>query len=55
VGLEGEGEKKYFNTCLGIKKKVYFCRLFEVECKREWEVVFESRNYLISRTVMKIG
>ena len=39
---------------MGIKKKVYFCRLFEVECKREWEKDFESRNYLISRTVMNI-
>lgn len=29
--------KKNITIVLWIKKKVYFCRLFEVECKGEWE------------------
>ncbi len=30
-------EKKNSPTCCRIKKKVYFCGLFEVECKGEWK------------------
>jgi hypothetical protein len=29
--------KKNITTILWIKKKVYFCRLFEVECKGGWK------------------
>ncbi len=29
--------KKNITTVLWIRKKVYFCKLFEVECKGEWE------------------
>ena len=29
--------KKNITSVLCITKKVYFCRLFEVECKGEWK------------------
>jgi hypothetical protein len=32
--------KKNITIVLWIKKKVYFCRLFEVECKGEWKSGF---------------
>ena len=36
--------KKNITNALWIKKKMYFCRLFEVECKGGWKTGFEPRN-----------